>query len=316
MVDYVDLEDPSRLALSASHLASKFDRGLISTIMAQRLGRATWIWKTEEVICNDGQIDQFAAFARRHGINRVYIHVNPDITHEALANFISKCNASGAGHMAVEALMGDPAWINDPQAHQSLQLRLDWIKDYQRRYAHTPVMLQGLHLDIEPWQLNEWHGPEKRSIIRKWTSCIQYFKSWANAQDPPLQVAADLPFWLHTIQHPDNGERLDTVMMSLLDGAVFMTYRNDPQTLMDIARDALAAGWSCGKRKEGVYLAVETVPSEEGKHISYHGLGGRRLWEDLCCLEGGQGLRKREPHEMWFGGLAVHDYHTWAQMKD
>lgn len=281
------------------------------------LNRSTWIWKTEEILCNDDQVDQFVAFAQQHSINRVYIHVNPDVPHHFFANFIEKCNASVPSGVAVEALMGDPAWIHSPQDHQSLALRLEWVEYYQRQYADdAKLLLQGLHLDIEPWQMDGWHGPDQPDFIRQWLSCFQHLKSWAIAQEPPLPLAADLPFWLHTLQHPDSGERLDVAMMNVLDGAVFMTYRNSPQGLTDIASDALGACFTCQKNREGIYLAIETVPTEEGSHISYHGLGGRKIKEDLGCLEGGHGLRRREHHEMWFGGLAVHDYHTWVQMEE
>ncbi|KAF1979612.1 hypothetical protein BU23DRAFT_548821 [Bimuria novae-zelandiae CBS 107.79] len=280
--------------------------------MSHVCNRATWIWKTAEVICDAGQIDQFVGFAQRNGINRVYVHINPDVPHQDLANFISNC----AGSIAVEALMGDPAWIRNPETHQSLQLRLRWVEDFQRRYAHDArLLIQGLHLDIEPWQLDEWRGPSQPEVIRQWIGCVQVLKSWADAQLPPLPVTADLPFWLHTLLYPDNKQRLDLVMMSILDGAVFMTYRNTPQGLIDIASEALQSGWECRKRREMVYLAVETVPSEEGSHISYHGMRAGKLHSDIGCLESGHGLRRRRDHETWFGGLAVHDYHTWVAME-
>lgn len=281
--------------------------------MSQTLNRATWIWKTAEVICDNDQTNHFVAFAQQHKINRVYVHIDPDILHQHLANFIAKCTRD----IAVEALLGDPAWIRNPQAHQSLQRRLQWVEEYQRQHAnHAQLLLQGLHLDIEPWQLDEWRGSSQPDLIRQWLSCIQGLKSWADTQQPPLLVAADLPFWLHTLHHPDNNERLDLAMMAVLDGGVFMTYRNSPQGLADIASEALMASWKCQKRKENIYLAVETVPSGEGAHISYHGMGSRRLHSDLNCLESGYGLRKRQDHEVWYGGLAVHDYHAWVAMEE
>jgi hypothetical protein len=280
--------------------------------------RATWIWKTEEIVGNHDQIDQFVTFAHRNGIGRVYIHINPDISHQSMAHLIRKCSTLSSDGIVVEALMGDAAWIHNPQAHESLQVRLRWVADYQARYANeAQVLLQGLHLDIEPWQLDGWRGPEQPDLIREWLSCVQYLKSWAQTQQPPLPVAADLPFWLHTLQSADSGESLDITMMEILDGATFMTYRNSPRGLMDIAGEALLACWRCEKRKEQIYLGVETVPSEEGSHISYHGMSGHKLRGDLGCLEGGHGLiKKREPHEMWYGGLAVHDYHAWLKMKN
>lgn len=289
-----------------------FKRAFKSDV-TENLNRATWIWKTEEVIGNDDQINQFVAFANDNGIKRVYIHINPDVPHQTLANFVRKCSALG---IAIEALMGDASWIFDPQSHESLRIRLRWVTDYQNQFAKdAQLALQGLHLDIEPWQLEEWRNSEQPDLIRRWLGCFRYLKDWAKTQDPPLPVAADLPFWLHTLQYPDNGERLDVAIMTHLDGAVFMTYRNDPQVLMDIASDALWACSKCGKQKDGIYLGVETVPSEEGKHISYHGLGTRKLQGDLDRLEGGHMSRKRQPHEKHFAGVAVHDYHTWSRMS-
>lgn len=281
--------------------------------MPPNLNRSTWIWKTSDVICNDFETDQFVAFAQQNGINRVYVHINPDIAYQHLATFIGKC----AGGISVEALMGDPAWIKDPQAHQSLRLRLGWVEEYQRQHAHNmQLQLRGVHFDIEPWQLDDWRGPSQPDLIRQWIGCLRGLRDWAHAQQPPLPVAADLPFWLHTLLCPDSKERLDLVMMRTLDGAVFMTYRNNPQVLVGIASDALLAGWSCQKRMENIYLAVETLPSGEGTHISYHDMHKHRLQSDLECLESGRGLKERKSHELWFGGLAVHDYHTWIAMKD
>ncbi|OAG11526.1 uncharacterized protein CC84DRAFT_1159045 [Paraphaeosphaeria sporulosa] len=289
-------------------------RAFKSKPMTESLNRATWIWRSEEVIGSDDQIDQFVAFARKNGIKRVYIHINPDIPPQTLANFVGKCSPAG---IAVEALMGDAAWIFDPKSHESLQIRLHWVAEYQNQYAsEAQILLQGLHLDIEPWQLDGWRNAEQPELIRQWLGCFHYLKSWAQTQQPPLPVAADLPFWLHTLQYPDNNERLDVTIMAILDGAAFMTYRNDPQGLMDVAGEALWACSKCGKRREGIYLGVETVPSKEGQHISYHGLGIRKLQGDLGFLEGGYWLRKREPHEKHFAGLAVHDYHTWSKMYD
>ena len=280
--------------------------------MSWTFNRSTWIWKTAAVVCSDAETDRFIAFARRNSINRVYVHVDPDISHTHWAAFMVKC----ASIVSVDALMGDPAWIKDPQTHQSLQVRLDWVREYQHQYAHDErFSIQGLHLDIEPWQLDDWHGPRQHDLVRQWIKCVQDLKSWAFAQRPSLPVVADLPFWLHTLQFPGTGERLDLVMMRNLDGAVFMTYRNSPQNLVSIASEALMAGWRCQKRREDVYLAVETVPSEEGNHISYHGMTNDRLKTDLDCLEHGHGLKERLNHELWYGGLAIHEYHTWAAME-
>lgn len=130
------------------------------------------------------------------------------------------------------------------------------------------------------------------------------FKSWANAQSPPLPVAADLPFWLNTLVD-SAGKRLDLSMLDILDGAVFMTYRNTPQALMDIAQPALQAADGCGGKY--ITLAVETVQNNETPTLSYYGMGGKLLSSDLGSMDA--------MAIQWFGGLAVHDYHAWSVMQ-
>lgn len=130
-----------------------------------------------------------------------------------------------------------------------------------------------------------------------------------HAMAPPLPVTADLPFWLHTVPCAGGVDPVDA-LLSVLDGAVFMTYRNAPAVLADIAGPALAA--AARHPRATVDLAVETRNcDEEGKHLSYHGLGRGRLERDLAVLEG-RVLPGPHRHRM---GLVVHDYHGWAEMQ-
>lgn len=93
-------------------------------------------------------------------------------------------------------------------------------------------------------------------------------------------------------------------MLDILDSAVFMTYRNTPQALLDLAKPALQAAGECGGKD--ITLAVETLRNTEAPFVSYYGMGKQRLADDLTSISG--------VAIQWFGGLAVHDYRGWSAM--
>jgi hypothetical protein len=109
-------------------------------------GRATWIWRTGDIICSAEKVDQFALFAESNHIRRVYIHINPDLSCRDFERFVSRCATS---EIAVEALMGDPEWVRNPH-HESFEHRIAWVREYQSAHAHVrELQISGLHLDIE-----------------------------------------------------------------------------------------------------------------------------------------------------------------------
>lgn len=276
-------------------------------MMPQPRGRSTWIWQTRDVISEAASIDRFASFSARNGIRRVFVHVDPDLSFDDFAAFVAKC-AGGTPRIDVEALMGDPGWVLNPD-HESFTSRLDWVTAYQARQAVNPGMqIRGLHLDIEPWHLPDWEA-NKSAYMQSFLQVVRDYTQRAHAMTPPLPVTADLPFWLHTVPWAGGVDPVDA-LLSVLDGAVFMTYRNSPAVLADIAGPALAA--AARHPRATVDLAVETRNcDEEGRHLSYHGLGLGRLERDLAVLEG-RVLPGPHRHRM---GVVVHDYHGWAEMQ-
>ncbi|KAF7540413.1 hypothetical protein G7054_g1311 [Neopestalotiopsis clavispora] len=281
-------------------------------------GRSLWLWRTRQVI-SDGPraLEHFASFADRNGVRRAFVHVDPDLSVADFEALVSRCATGG---IDVEALMGDPGWVLNPR-HESFTGRLAWVAAYQARHEGNPAMqIRGLHLDIEPWHLPGWEA-NKSTYMHSFLQVIHDYTQQAHAMTPPLPVTADLPFWLHTVppppSHPSRpngrggggGDYHVDALLSVLDGAVFMTYRNTPAVLADIAGPALAvAARHPGK---SVDLALETLNcDEEGRHISYHGLGRARFEADLAVVEGRM-VPWTERHRM---GVVIHDYHGWAGM--
>jgi hypothetical protein len=122
-----------------------------------------------------------------------------------------------------------------------------------------------------------------------------------------LPVAADLPFWANSIKCPGTSQTLDVWMLSKLNSATFMTYRNTPSNLMEIAIPILKAGVAAGKP---VWLAVETTDADQANTplISYYGKGSATLFRDLATV-----AAKAAAYSS-FAGIAIHDYNGLVDM--
>jgi hypothetical protein len=123
-----------------------------------------------------------------------------------------------------------------------------------------------------------------------------------------LPVAADLPFWANSISCPGTSQTLDVWMLSRLDSATFMTYRNTPSVLLSIATPILKAGVAAGKP---VWLAVETTDADKANaaQISYYGKGSATLFKDLATVAATAAGYSS------FAGIAIHDYNGLLDMK-
>ncbi|KAK6080869.1 hypothetical protein SCUP234_04967 [Seiridium cupressi] len=278
--------------------------------------RATWVWETADMVNSNTKSNAFITFAKQNNVTMAYVHVDPDVAINNFKAFVTKCVNSG---IVVEALMGNAIWVK--QSGDDLTNRLSWVAQYQKATAGTAsLQVKGLHLDVEsvynygkkvvantvvniqPWVLSDWTA-NMATYIRGWENLTSTLKTWANTQQPPLPLAADLPFWLNTL-NATKGGRLDKAIMTILDSATIMSYRNSASALMDVAGAALQMGKTLNKP---VWLGVETCQSQEGNYISYYGLGKKKLTADLASITKLMGTRN--------AGIAVQNNDCWAAMR-
>ncbi|KUI61121.1 hypothetical protein VP1G_08306 [Cytospora mali] len=257
---------------------------------------ATWIWNTT-LIEDDSQVSQFFSFAEEQGLQRAYLHINADIENRYFMSFIQQCNASG---IVVEALMGNPKWILGG-GYPTLQANMEWIEQYQGN-ASADAKFVGIHIDVELWALEDWQA-NLETYIPAWQKMVNNITSFGRSLG--MTLAADLPFWTHTLSDPKTGETMDIWMLDKLDSVTFMTYRNTVDELLDVAAKPLAAANSAGKP---IWLAVETRASTEPK-VSFKGLATvTTLSSKLKSIRAG----------CWnhtsFSGIAVHDYFGWVEL--
>jgi hypothetical protein len=258
------------------------------------LSRATWLWQSE-LISDSSAVSDFISFATTQGIARVYAGVNADISNPDWQSFISECTANG---IVVDALFGNPNWILG-SGRPTLQAQLDWIEQYQGNTTSDDQKFTGIHMDIEPWVLDDWEA-SKPTFTSALQSLVQQIVDFVLPLG--LTLAADLPFWAHEIDTSD-GSTLDVWMLDAIDSVTFMTYRNSVGVFMDIAAAALELARTSEKE---VWLAVEMTEQGDGHLISYFGKSGSTLTSDLEAIA--------EQAAGTVAGIAVHDYNGWVDL--
>ncbi|KAH8655312.1 hypothetical protein BX600DRAFT_439824 [Xylariales sp. PMI_506] len=259
---------------------------------AKSPGRAIWLWDSD-LIQDSTEVAQFLSFAESNDIDTVYALVDRDMGNTVFETFVEQCSTSG---IAVQALMGNSEWIlgeGDP----TLDSQLEWLEQYQGN-ASASAQFAGIHVDIEPWALDDWETNEA-TYVSTLQSLVSQVTSVGATLDLP--VAADLPYWAYTISCTSTSgtTTLDSWMLNTVDSVTFMTYRNTPSELLDIATEAFEAGNTAGK---DIWLAVETVDAADAALISYYGQTLARLAEDLTTVNSSASVYSI------FAGIAIHDY--------
>ncbi|KAF1962369.1 hypothetical protein CC80DRAFT_160021 [Byssothecium circinans] len=266
------------------------------TTRASTPSRALWLWDSD-IIQDNNALSTFLSDVtnKDYAISRVHALVDRDMGNAAWINFVSKCNASG---IAVEGLMGDAQWIKGKTTADAptLDHSLNWIQQYQNS-APANAKFSGIHLDVEPWGLDDW-ASKKATYVSSLLTIVDKVKTQAKSLDLP--VAADLPFWANTVSC--EGSTLDVCMLNHLDTTTFMTYRNTPTELLAVAKPLLTSASSKNAGKP-VWLSIETSPDcADAELISYAGKSVSTLMSDLKKIE------SAATKLGGFAGISIHSY--------
>jgi hypothetical protein len=263
--------------------------------------RALWLWESD-IIKDSASVSSFLSTVTDNDIKTVHALIDRDMGNAVWESFITKCNASG---ITVEALMGDAQWINGQTTDDgpTLQHQLNWIAQYQASVSCN-AKFSGIHMDVEPWGLDDW-ASNKEAHIDSLIEIADTVGAFAKPLDLP--VAADLPFWAHTVSCQD--ATLDTCLLPHLDSVTFMTYRNTPGELLAIAMPLLKTVHDADPEK-AVWFAVETDSKcAEAELISYAGKSAATLIGDLATVE-----KNAVKSSNNFAGIAIHSYSDFVAM--
>lgn len=222
--------------------------------------RALWV-NEASAVTDPGQRRILADFARARGVDRLYLHGYPALRDD-LPALASGLDALQAFHP--EVLLGDPAWIVDPDARR-------WL------HAHLVPPLRSLgvplHLDLEPHQLPEWADPARRAgLVAATFEVVDELRE-------VVPVHADWPAWWAGMGWL--GEAI-----ARTDATTVMAYAPTLEATLALALPAL----DCGRVTVGIELdprqpvalqaPIEPLEAALKDHPSYAGLAihAYELW--------------------------------------
>ncbi|WP_270168752.1 hypothetical protein [Paenibacillus sp. SYP-B4298] len=256
---------------------------------------ATWVWESTDWMDDGGRL---LSFAKEQGVNVIFLHIDRTSQDmEPYRRFIEQAHRLG---IEVEALGGDPSW-GLAAYRQEVEAFLRWIEGYQRS-APEQARWDGVHVDIEPYLLEEWEQ-ERATVVREWRESAAYVAHWVR-KELSLRVSADVPSWIHTIDD-EQGESLGTWMLEQFDCIVLMNYRNAAlghNGIMDRALPMVQEGTRLGKP---VLIGLETGPTDEGAHTTFYGQDSSSLWQQMSITH---------LFMQWYSGyqgFSIHDYRNW-----
>ena len=243
--------------------------------------RAMWVWDT-----SDPQAVVSLATAR--GIGQLYAAVPPHVdTSPKLAELRELVTLADAAGLRVDALGGDPGWVDNPA----------WVAANWLQPALATGLFTGVHVDIEPYTTAAW-TKNRKAVIRKYLATLDTLHT-AAAGTP---IEADIPFWFDEV--PANGSTLDREIMRRTEGVAVMAYRNQaagPDGTIALASAEVAAGAALGRPvrigQETNFLG--TGPTEVKQ--TFHGQTLAQMEGQLALVQDAFGGSPA------FAGLAIHD---------
>jgi hypothetical protein len=255
--------------------------------------RAMWVWDTSTPTAT---VD----LAVSAGIDQLFVAVPPNLTTSSqLPAIKSLADRAKAAGIRVDALGGDPGWVDNPS----------WVVTYWLKPAKSSGLFTGIHVDVEPYSTPAWTSNQP-TVVSKYLTLLDKLK--ANAGTSPIE--ADIPFWFNTIPATASGggsSSLDREIMKRTAGVTVMSYRNTatgPDGTLDIATAALTAGAALGKPvrlgQETTYLGDTAVDRKQ----TFYGWTRTDMEAQLAQVNAGAAAYSS------YAGLAIHSAAGYAAM--
>lgn len=250
--------------------------------------RAMWVWDT-----SDPQAVVTLATAR--GIGQLYAAVPPHVdTSPKLAELQQLVALADAAGLRVDALGGDPGWVDNPA----------WVVTNWLRPTLATGLFTGLHVDIEPYTTPAW-TKNRKAVITKYLATLDTLRTAAAG----TAIEADIPFWFDEVAA--NGSTLDLEIMRRSDAVAVMAYRNHadgPDGTIALASAEVAAGAQLGRPvRIGQETNVLGVDPTEVKQ-TFAGMTRTQMEVQLAAVTAAFSTSPT------FAGLAIHDSRGYASL--
>jgi hypothetical protein len=255
--------------------------GAVTAPASSAWARGMWVW-------NQPTAKNLVTFAQTRGITDLFLSVPPALPSSSRLTWVrSVAKLAGPAGIRLQALGGDPGWIDDPAAAVAWQ-----------DAALSTGLFSGVHVDIEPWQRPDWNT-DQAGVLAGYLATYDRLQA---ATTLPLE--ADVPFWLWTLSAAD-GSPVDAAVLARVDKVTVMSYRNTvtgADSITAIAARTLAAGTTAGKP---VRLAVETNNLGNDPVAVKQTFFGKTEAAVNTALDQVDAAEAGVPS---YAGMAVHDY--------
>jgi len=256
--------------------------------------RAMWVWSFSSPA-------KTVDFATARGISQLFVSVPTQVTTSshlaALRDLSTRARAAG---MRVDALGGDPGWVDDPQ----------WVVNNWLSPALATGLFTGVHVDIEPYSGDPaaaWNT-DRAGVVSRYLATLD---AMVSAAGPSAPIEADIPFWFNTID-TGTGSTLDREILARTAGVTIMAYRNHAtgvDGVLEVAAPELAAAAALGKParigQETNYLGSSAGDRKQ----TYYGFTRTQMELQLSQVDSGAAAYAT------YAGLAIHDYTSYSAMK-
>ena len=243
--------------------------------------RAMWVWDTSDP-------HAVVTLATSRGIGQLYAAVPPHVdSSPKLAELQLLVALADAAGIRVDALGGDPGWVDNPA----------WVVTNWLQPALATGLFTGIHVDIEPYTTAAW-TKNRKAVITKYLATLDKLHTAAGG----APIEADIPFWFDEIVA--NGSTLDREIMRRTEAVAVMAYRNHadgPDGTIALASAEVAAGGQLGRPvrigQETNFLGTDPTEVKQ----TFHGM-------TLAQMDSQRALvRDAFAASPAFAGLAIHD---------
>ena len=252
--------------------------------------RAMWVWDTSDPAA-------VVSLATSRGIGQLYAAVPPDVgTSPQLAQLRRLVELADAAGVRVDALGGDPGWVDNPT----------WVVNSWLKPALATGLFTGVHVDIEPYTTSAW-TTNRKAVVKRYLSVLDTLRTAAGA----TPIEADIPFWYDEVAA--NGSTLDRETMRRTAAVTVMAYRN----LADGTDGSIAL--SANEVRAGAELGRPVRIGQETTFLGTDPTEVKQTFYGQTLTQMESQLNRIVAAYAWspsFAGLAVHDAKGYAAVTD
>ena len=276
------------------------DRRLVLVTSSDKAQRATWIWDSAII---EKDLDSLLQFAAEQKLTSLYVRYDLNTAdREAYRTFIRRASELG---IKVEALAGASDWIYEKN-HGYIRRFIGAVTEYNRS-VNDDERFQGYHFDIEPYTLDIWKT-KQTWVLERWMDTIRLIETEVRGADDGMTMAFDIPFWINGYTVPGTDYSFSAWLLEKADGVAIMAYRNSALGSNGIIAIAKPIILEATTLKKKVIVAVDTLPSKEGDHTTFHADRSANMETELQAV-----MEHLSPY-LGYSGVAIHDYVRWRQL--